>query len=255
MLPIRDENPTDITRIVTWVLIAIAAYVFFAVQPRSGEGDLEFLYAEATIPCEVVTGESLTLDEIRTDRCESLPGPELFADKSVPFSLLASIFLHGSLMHLLGNLWILFIFGNNIEEEMGHVGFTAFYLAAGVAASMAHVLLNPTSTVPVVGASGAIAGVMGAYLVLHPSARVTSIIPPFFFWPFRVPAFLFLGVWFIGQFQLAGMDSDIAWEAHVGGFVIGAAVAFWLRGRRRRERRDAQRQADQLGFNPSHGPA
>ncbi|MGH9198572.1 MAG: rhomboid family intramembrane serine protease, partial [Acidimicrobiia bacterium] len=110
--------------------------------------------------------------------------------------------------------------------------YLVFYLMAGLAASAAHIVIRPESTLPVVGASGAIAGVMGAYAVLFPGARVTSIVPPFFFWPFAIPALLFLGIWFVSQFLLAGAESNIAWEAHVAGFAFGLIVAMvgrrWL---------------------------
>lgn len=228
MLPIRDDNPTHRTPFVNWMIIGLAALVFFFVQPADDLGSIEFLYAEATIPCEVVTAQPLSVSEIQSGSC-TRGGQPLFADKSVLQSLVVAIFLHGGFGHLLGNLWILWIFGNNIEDEFGHVRYLIFYLASGVLATLAHVVLNPTSTNPVVGASGAIAGVMGAYLILHPAARVTSIIPPLFFLPFRVPAALFLAVWFVGQFALAGGDTNIAWEAHVGGFAVGAAYALTLR--------------------------
>ena len=255
MLPIRDDNPTRRTPFVNWLLIAACAYVYFAVQPAGDPESTSFLVEQATIPCEVVTGDPVTLPEFRLDQCSSAPGESIFPDKSILFSLVASIFLHGSIGHLLGNLWVLYIFGNNIEDELGHVPYTVFYLASGLVASFAHIVLNPGSVVPVVGASGAIAGVMGAYLVLHPSARVTSIVPPFFFWPFAVPAFVFLGIWFLGQFGLAGEDTNIAWEAHVGGFVFGLVVALWLRGHRRRRRQALERADwDPYGYAPSHGP-
>jgi membrane associated rhomboid family serine protease len=228
MLPIRDDNPTHLTPFVNWTIIVVAALAFFVVQPGGELESLDFLYAQATIPCEVVTGEPLSRGEVESGECIR-GGVPIFADKSVGLSLVVSIFLHGGFGHLFGNLWILWIFGNNIEDEMGHVRYLAFYLVSGVVATLAHVVLQFGSTVPVVGASGAIAGVMGAYLVLHPAARVTSIIPPLFFLPFRVPAAVFLVIWFLGQFALAGGDSNIAWEAHVGGFVVGAVYAWRLR--------------------------
>jgi membrane associated rhomboid family serine protease len=228
MLPIRDDNPTTITTFVNWTLIGLAAVTFFFIQPGDDVGSFRFLFAQATIPCEVITAEPLSVTEIETGEC-SRGGEPAFPDKSVLRSLVVAIFLHGSFGHLLGNLWILWIFGNNIEEELGHIRYLFFYLASGVAATLAHVALNLTSTIPIVGASGAIAGVMGAYLVLHPRARVTSIIPPLFFLPFRVPAAVFLVIWFLGQFALAGGDTNIAWEAHVGGFVVGALYAWRVR--------------------------
>jgi len=230
---------------VTWAIIAIAAGVFFFVQPRSGQEAVEFLFEQATIPCEVAGFEPLTFDEINTGECDiATESPEAFPDKNVALSLIVAIFLHGGVMHLAGNLWILFIFGNNVEEDMGLVPYAAFYLVAGLAASMGHVLIHIDDTTPVVGASGAIAGVMGAYLVLHPKVRVVSIIPPLYFFPFKVPAALYLVVWFGLQFLLANQDTNIAWEAHVIGFVVGVAAALALRASgfvgRRRQRLDAR---------------
>jgi membrane associated rhomboid family serine protease len=227
LLPIRDLNPSRTTSFITWLVVGLTALVFFFVQ--TGE---EHLYQAASIPCEITTGDPLTIDEIRSGVCGT-EGREVFPDKNIWFSILASIFFHGSLGHLISNLWVLVIFGNNVEDAFGHIGYLGFYLAAGLAASAAHIVLRPDSTLPVVGASGAIAGVMGAYAVLFPRARVTAIIPPFFFWPFALPALLFLGIWFLSQFLLAGGDTMIAWEAHVAGFALGAVVALvgrrWLR--------------------------
>lgn len=238
MLPIRDHNPTGRPAVVNWIILAAAAYVFLVVQPLGNPDEAAaFMFREATIPCEVLTLEPLSEREILGGECARGDAPGVFADKSILRSLVAGIFLHGSLGHLLGNLWVLWIFGNNIEDVFGHVPYAVFYLVSGILASMAHVLLNPGSTIPVVGASGAIAAVMGAYLVLHPAARVTSIIPPLFFIPFEVPAAVFLGIWFLGQFALAGATTSIAWEAHVGGFAVGVLWAWRTRRQWQREER------------------
>ncbi len=213
----------------TWLVLAAAAAVFFFVQPRSQPASIEFLYEQATIPCEIIAGDPLTVDEATSGVCDDDPGPALVPDKRVYLSLVVSIFLHGGLLHLLGNLWILWIFGNNVEDDLGSIRFAGFYLAAGLAASIGHVAIHRDDVTPVVGASGAIAGVMGAYLVLHPWARVVSIVPPLFFLPFRVPAAIFLLVWFGLQFLLAEQDTNIAWEAHVVGFVFGVAVVGAMR--------------------------
>ncbi len=223
MIPIRDDNPAHRRSWVTWLIVAACAYVFFFLQPSQEQQALEFTYRHATIPCEILTGEPLTVDEIRTDTCDARPADPVFPSKSLFESLVASLFMHGSLGHLVGNLWVLLIFGNNVEDRMGHFGYAVFYLIGGLLASAVHIVANPSSTVPVVGASGAIAAVMGSYLVLFPGARVVSIIPPFIFWPFRVPAVVFLLIWFVGQFALAGQESTIAWEAHAGGFLVGMA--------------------------------
>lgn len=228
MLPIRDLNPSRRTAFVNYLIILACVVTFFAIQ--TGE---EQIYQAASIPCEVTTGEPLSAAEISGGvPCSSGDSP-VFPDKNIWFSIIASIFFHGGIGHLLGNLWVLFIFGNNIEDAFGHIPYMVFYLVAGMVASGAHILMQPQSTLPVVGASGAIAGVMGAYAVLFPRAQVTAIIPPFFFWPFALPAMLFLAVWFFSQFLLAGGGTNIAWEAHVAGFVFGVLVALVARRRLR----------------------
>lgn len=231
MLPIRDEMPTHRPAVVTFLLLVASVYMFFFVQPRGPEQFTRFLYERAAISCEVITAQPLTLDEITRDRCERTADPAAFPDKSIVVSLFSSLFLHANLAHLLGNMWVFWIFGNNVEDRMGRVRYLIFYLVAGLVATLVHVALNPSSTVPLIGASGAIAGVMGAYLVLFPSARILSVIPPLFFLPFRVPALVFLVVWFLGQFTISAADPQVAWLAHVGGFVVGVVTALVFRRR------------------------
>ena len=227
MFPIRDINPTRIQPVVTWALIVLNAVIYFAVQPHDAAGSAEFVYEYAAIPCEVRTGDPLDLVEIDQGTCLSQPlGPPVFPDKSVPLSVLFSMFLHGDFFHLLFNMWSLWIFGNNVEEAFGRAGYLAFYLAAGVLATLGFVALQADSTVPLIGASGAIAGVMGAYLVLYPTHRILTLVG-FFFVP--IPAALFAGVWFFSQFLISASDSSIAWQAHVVGFAFGAVVALLLR--------------------------
>ena len=225
MFPVRDELAPLRASYVSWLLIAgtILAYVLWQLP---GEPDVVF---EATvIPCEIATGEPLSLDEIRGAEC-SRDGSPFFPEKDPWLGLLLSIVMHGGWVHLLFNMWSLSIFGNNVEDAFGHIGYLLLYAVAGVVGSFAHVLGNPASTVPLVGASGAIAGVMGAYIVLYPRARIVSFIWPLFFFQFRVPAFVFLGFWFVSQFFIE--DASIAWLAHVGGFVVGLLAAFAFRER------------------------
>jgi membrane associated rhomboid family serine protease len=145
--------------------------------------------------------------------------------------LLTSMFLHGGWLHLVGNLWYLWIFGDNVEDRLGHLRFLLFYLAAGLAAAAVHVLSGPAAHVPTIGASGAVAGVLGAYLVLYPRARVLTLLPLFpFFQVVALPAVLLLGLWLLFQFvsgtlSLGSTGGGVAWWAHVGGFVFGMAVA------------------------------
>jgi len=229
VIPIRDANPSLNTPIITIVLIAVAAATWFFIQPKDAQADLEFTYENAAIACELTTLEPLTLEEINQKHCINDGADGFFARKMLAVSVLVSMFLHGGFLHLAANMWSLWIFGNNVEDAFGRIGYVAVYLASGVAATLGFALLNPNTTIPLVGASGAIAGVMGAYLVLFPRARIVSVFPVLFFVPVALPAIVFLVVWFASQFALAGQVSGIAWEAHVTGFAFGAAVALGFR--------------------------
>jgi membrane associated rhomboid family serine protease len=248
MLPLRDRNPTQHAPYVTVLLILTCIGVYFFVQARPGGTDsvavgptdvvhidssVRFSLQYAAVPCEITQGRPLTLGEVvdtlnggDADACrDTATGPALFADKNVWLAVVTSIFLHGSLWHLGGNMLFLWVFGNNIEDHLGPVRYLAFYLAAGVLAALAHIAVQPDSTVPVVGASGAIAGVMGAYLVWFPRASVTALV---FIFVVPIDAMWLLLVWFAMQF-LTPADSSIAWVAHVAGFAFGAAVALLVR--------------------------
>ena len=234
MLPLHDENPTRNTPWVTILLIAACVVVYFFVEPGSTEvnATAEFSYRHAAVPCEVVTGEPLTVNELVNRTClDHADGtPEPFPDKHVLAAVLVSMFLHGSLLHLGGNMLFLWIFGNNVEDRLGSLRYLAFYLAAGVAATAAHIAVQPHSTVPVIGASGAIAGVMGAYLVWFPQAKVRTLLFLGFFVLFpRIRARWLLLFWFVSQF-FVNPNEGVAWVAHVGGFVFGALMAMLLRG-------------------------
>jgi membrane associated rhomboid family serine protease len=165
------------------------------------------------------------------------------APDRTPLTLFTSMFLHGGWLHFLGNMLFLWIFGDNVEDSMGHRRYLLFYVLAGLVATGAQVMPDPESTTPSVGASGAIAGVMGAYIVLYPRARVTVLLPILLFWAVQVPAFLLIGIWFAmnvfsGVMSLQEADINgaggIAWFAHIGGFVFGAATITLFRRRRRR---------------------
>ena len=147
-----------------------------------------------------------------------------FPGKHVLFAVLASMFFHANILHIAGNMFFLWMFGDNVEDRLGRSAYAIFYLVGGVAAAVGHVLSDTGSIVPVVGASGAIAAVMGAYLVQSPKARLTAIVPPLFFLPFRIPAWIFLIEWLVLQF-FTSADSGVAWVAHVAGFATGGAGA------------------------------
>ncbi len=156
--------------------------------------------------------------------------------------LFSSVFIHGGFFHILGNMWFLWIFGDNVEDRMGHGGFLLFYLLCGVAASLGHIFLNPDSMVPTIGASGAIAGVMGAYFVSYPRARILTLIPIFIFIHItEISAFFFLGIWFLIQFFYGTVSvgageqaGGVAWFAHLGGFLAGVVLVFFFTGFRKK---------------------
>ena len=226
MIPIRDINPTRIFPIVTVILIAINLLAYFGWQPApDSDAGEDFLYEQAAVACELTTGDPLTVREFRTGQCiDGDTGTQKAPGKNVWVAGFVSMFLHGSILHILGNMWFLWVFGNNVEEAFGSIGYLIMYLVAGVVATASFVLLNPDATDPLVGASGAIAGVLGAYLVLFPRHRIMTLLFVFFV---PIPAMFFLGFWFLSQFAIA--DVGIAWEAHVGGFLLGALVALPMR--------------------------
>lgn len=255
VLPLRDENPTRIAPVVTIAIIVAVLAIFAFAQPRGN--DAAFLYERAAIPCEIVRNRPLTVLEAPTDVAQARGGPyacgrapaspPLFANKNVYFAVVVSMFLHGSWAHVLGNVLFLWIFGNNVEDRLGSVLFAVFYLAGGVVSLAAHVLANRDSEVPVIGASGAIAAVMGAYFVWWPRARVLTVVLPIII-PFYIRAWIVLGLWFVLQF-FTDPNSGVAYAAHVGGFVFGAAVAFLIgREPRRTRRRGGPRLAPHAPF-------
>ncbi len=219
MIPIRDQIPTRTVPVVNYLLI-LANILVFVFQWLLGQNQEALVYQFAMIPAQFTSG----ID----------PGD--IAD------MFSSMFMHAGFFHLAGNMLYLWIFGDNVEDSMGHLLYFLFYLLGGVVASLAHIFTNPGSQIPTVGASGAIAAVLGAYLVLYPRSRVLTIIPlGFFLKVTMVPASLVLGLWFVLQI-LSGVVSlgaedvgGVAFWAHIGGFVAGVVVAFLLRGLRHEE--------------------
>ncbi len=211
MLPIRDHNPSNITPYVSYALMAvnILAWLSYGLQPQA---EIWPVYDDwALVPAEAMAGEDL-------------------------FTFITAMFMHGDFMHLAGNMLFLFIFGDNLEDYLGHVGLLAFYLLSGIAASLAQIALDPGSQVYNLGASGAIAGLMGGYLILFPKAKVDVFA---FFLVFSLPAFVVLGVWiglqvFDGFGAIGSDGGGIAYWAHIGGFVagiVGIGLIMALRGR------------------------
>jgi membrane associated rhomboid family serine protease len=231
MLPLRDDNPTQHRPVVTWLIIGLCVVAYFFWQPTPFEDtneDAVFTYEHAAIPCEVIHGRPLSIAELPqnnagdTEACGvGLSRPAVFPGKLIYPSVLISVFLHGSLIHLAGNMLFLWVFGNNVEDRLGKLAFALFYLGGGIVAALGHIAVNSSSTVPVIGASGAIAAVMGAYLVWYPNARVLTLV---FIVIVRLRAMWVLLAWFVLQF-FTNPNTGVAWIAHVTGFVYGVIVA------------------------------
>ncbi len=209
MIPIRDTQVSRNIPLVNNVLIGINVVVFLITLSQGPAVD-RFIYTFGLVPGRY-----------------TLPRLALhFTAAEQAVAWISFMFLHGGFLHLLGNMWSLYIFGDNVEDRLGHVRYLAFYLACGIASGVSHFMLNSHSTVPTIGASGAVAGVMGAYILIHPTARILTLVPVIFI-PlfFEIPALFFLGFWFLLQFINAagstGAGGGIAWWAHVGGFLFG----------------------------------
>ena len=221
MIPLRDNIPSQGRPIICYAIIGLNSVVFL-LELALGNQMAQFLTTFGFIPARF-----FTLLEIHPERHLAL---------YLPF--LTTLFLHGGWLHLIANMWTLFIFGDNVEDTLGHVRFLLFYLASGVAGTLLHAYLTPNSWAPLVGASGAIAGVMGAYFLLFRHSMVLVFIPLFIFAPFvEVPAYIFLGVWFLLQFfsgassilgARAAQGGGVAFWAHVGGFLAGICLIFLL---------------------------
>jgi membrane associated rhomboid family serine protease len=212
MIPLRDTIPARSRPVVTHALIGVNVLVFL-IQLSQGYNQERFIYEFGLVPARY------SVPLIR----------HYFSTAQQLFALVSFMFLHGGFWHLLGNMWSLYIFGDNVEDRLGPLRYGVFYLLCGLASGLSHVLLNRYSNIPTIGASGAIAGVMGAYFVLFPRARILTLIPiliiPYFV---EIPAFVFLGIWFGMQFLSAalsgGAGGGIAWWAHIGGFLFGMVL-------------------------------
>jgi membrane associated rhomboid family serine protease len=231
MFPYRDDNPTLATPVVTILLIGINVAVWALVQGFGREPMLLRSICElGLIPGDFLNRlpDGYSLPVSPTMSCVLGGDPAWFTP-------LTSMFLHGSWLHLIGNMWFLWLFGNNVEDSMGHVRYLVFYLVCGLSAAFLQTFLSPASPIPMVGASGAIGGVMGAYVVLYPRVRVHMLIfLGFFITRIVVPAFLMLGYWFLlqllgGWTDLGSSSGGTAFWAHVGGFAAGALLIFVFR--------------------------
>jgi len=225
MSPLRDTNKSKTVPFVNYLLIGACGAVFL-YESSLGEGVEDFIRRYAAIPSHVSAvvfppGGSFA----------SVAGRVVHGGFRALATVFTSMFLHGGWMHLIGNMLYLYIFGDNVEDRLGHVGYLFFYLLVGLGATLTEVFFQQGSSVPLIGASGAIAGVLGAYFLLYPKAKILTLIPLFVFFPVvEISAFFFLGFWFLMQFLNGSLSAGaaaaggVAWWAHAGGFVAGAVL-------------------------------
>ena len=222
MIPIHDDNPTELTCYVTWGLIGLCVTIFIVQYSATPQITQQIIYSYGLIPAVLNNFTSL---------------PEVVFRVEAEMTIITSMFLHGGFMHLAGNMLYLWIFADNVEDCMGHLRFIIFYLLCGVVAAYAQVMFNPDSTIPMVGASGAISGVLGAYLLVYPKANVLVLIPlGFILQTVRLPAIVVLLVWFALQiFSSISAEPGtpgVAWYAHIGGFIAGCVLIPLFKSRR-----------------------
>lgn len=221
MLPIRDNIKSASFPLFAVSLIVANFFVFYREIILSDQELNSFILTYGLVPASF-------MDNLNRG----------FTTLSAWSPLLTNLFLHGGWMHIIGNMWYIWIFGDNVEDRLGHMRFLLFYLLCGIAANLTHIFIDPGSTVPTIGASGAISGILGAYLVTFPWARVLTLIPIFFFIQFvEIPALIFLGLWFFIQLQygtasLLMTGANIAWWAHIGGFIAGMILIKLMAPRR-----------------------
>ncbi|MDI6779542.1 MAG: rhomboid family intramembrane serine protease [Bacteroidota bacterium] len=222
MIPLRDTNPHRTTPFINYIIIG-GNVIIFLFQFLLSKHYEQIIYTFGIVPVRLMT-------DVQTFNFDTMTFLPLFT----------SMFMHGGWLHLIGNMLFLYVFGDNIEDRLGHLRYLLFYLLAGLGAAFTQIFINPVSQIPMVGASGAIAGVLGAYILLFPTARILTLIPIFFFIQLvELPAYLFLGVWFIMQLVSGmlslGIGADaggVAWWAHIGGFATGAVLLVFLKRRR-----------------------
>mgnify|MGYP001158458804 FL=1 len=224
MIPISDINPPKNNPVISRIFIFLSILVYVLIQPRNPNELFNFFYEFAAIPCEVFNNQPLSLDQYYNNECTLKSSNIVFENKNILLSLLFSNMFHANFVHILGNLWSFWIFGNNIEDKLGKIRFIIFLIFTGLASMFSHIILNAFDINPIVGASGIVSALMGAYLYLFPNAQLLVLVPFGFLFPTTIKAKFFMIFWFISQILIALQNTNISWEAHIGGFIVGYLI-------------------------------
>ena len=221
MIPISDINPAENTPYITRFFICFTIVVYILLQPKNSADLFNFFYEFSAIPCEIQKGVPLSANQFYSNDCMATIDNVIFANKNLMLSLLTANFLHANLLHLVGNLWSFWIFGNNIEDKLGKLKFIIFLMVAAGGSIGTHIFLNYSDLNPIVGASGIVSALMGAYLYRFPNAKLLVLVPFGIIFPTTIKAKYFMAFWFASQVIISLQNNNISWEAHIGGFFVG----------------------------------
>ena len=221
MIPISDINPAKNVPVISRIFIIFSSLTFLFLQPKNNIDLLNYFYKYAAIPCELINNLPISANQFYNNNCSLDPDIVIFPDKNILLSIFISLFLHANFLHILGNLWSFWIFGNNVEDKLGKVRFILFLIVSGVISIIGHSFLNFGYINPIVGASGIVSALMGAYLYLFPNAKLLVLVPFGVFFPTTIKAKFFMIFWLISQFFIAIQSNNISWEAHISGFLFG----------------------------------
>ena len=224
MIPISDINPAKNTPVVSRIFMVLAVLIYFLIQPKDINSLFNFFYQYASIPCELYNMSPLSELQFYYNDCKIVSNDYIFQNKNLYFSVIVSNLLHANFVHLIGNLWSFWIFGNNVEDKLGKFMFITFLISTAFFSVFSHTILNLNSITPIVGASGIVSGLMGAYVYLFPNAKLLVLVPLGFLFPTTIRAKYFMIFWFISQVFLSFGTQNISWEAHLGGFVFGYVI-------------------------------
>ena len=221
VIPISDINPARNTPVISRIFMFATVGVFLLIQPKNQIELFNFFYQYSAIPCELVNFSPISESQFYNNDCFNNQSSSIFPEKNLLISVISANFFHANFIHILGNLWSFWIFGNNVEDKLGKFRFIIFLIFIGIISISVHTYLNQDSLIPIVGASGIVSGLMGAYVFMFPNARLLVLVPFGFLFPTTIKAKFFMVFWFLSQILISISDQNISWEAHVGGFVFG----------------------------------
>ncbi len=221
MIPISDINPAKNTPFISRLFILFSGLIFLFIQPKNSNELINFFYKFSAIPCELLNRYPLAANQFINNNCNLNPDYLIFPNKNIILSIIISLFLHANFLHIIGNLWSFWIFGNNVEDQLGKFIYVLFLFSSGFLSVAGHAFINQYDLNPIVGASGIVSALMGAYLYLFPNAKLLVLVPFGILFPTTIKAKYFMLFWLLSQLFIALQTNNISWEAHISGFLFG----------------------------------